>query len=172
MFVAADQYCVFHERSCIMDAIRNYLISITAAAMIAGIVTGITKKSGSISSIIRLLAGLFMTVTILHPILDIRISKLQIYLEQLSFDADHAADIGKKAAEDEIKQRIAEKACAYILEKANDLGADLQVKVMLHDLAPCAVRISGPVSPYAKQQLSNYITTNLGISLEDQQWTG
>ncbi len=155
-----------------MGAIKNYLISITAAAMVAGVVTGITKKSGSVSSIIKLLAGLFLTVTILYPILDIRINELQFYFEQMSLDADYAASIGKNAAEDEIKQRITESASAYILEKANNLGVDLQVEVILQDLVPCAVWISGPVSPHAKLQLSNFITTNLGISLEDQRWVG
>ena len=155
-----------------MGSIKDYLISITAAAIIAGIVTSITKKSTSISSIIKLLAGLFMAVTVLYPFLDIRINELQFYFEQMSLDADFAAGIGKKAAEDEMKQRITEKASAYILEKAYSLGADLNVEVLLEDLVPCAVQISGPVSPYAKQQLSYFITTNLGISLEDQRWIG
>ena len=155
-----------------MGSIKDYLISITAAAIITGIVTSITNKSTSISSIIKLLAGLFMAVTVLYPFLDVQINELQFYFEQMSLDADFAAGIGKKAAEDEMKQRITEETSAYILEKANSLGADLKVEVLLEDLIPCAVQISGPVSPYAKQQLSHFITTNLGISLEDQRWIG
>ena len=155
-----------------MEALRDYLISITSAALISGIVIGITKKSGSISSIVKLLAGLFMTVTVLHPLVDIRLSEAQFYWEQLSLDGDCTAAIGKTAAESEMKQIISDRSNAYILEKASELGADIQVEVLLKDLMPDAVKISGAVSPYAKQQLSKYITTNLGIPLEDQNWIG
>ena len=155
-----------------MNAIRDYLISVTAAALISGIVIGISKKSGSISTIVKLLAGLFMTVTVLYPIVDIRLSEAQFYWEQLSLDADYAASIGKNAAEQEIKQIITDRSCAYVLKKANELGADIQIEIILEDLIPDSVRISGAVSPYVKQQLSNYIATNLGIPLEDQLWTG
>lgn len=155
-----------------MDAIKDYLISITAAAIITGIVTGITKKSGSISAMIRLLSGLFMAVTILYPVVDIQFSSLRPYLDQMSIDGDYAADLGKKAAEEEMKQFITERSCAYILDKAAAFGADLEVEVYLQDFVPCGVQISGAVSPYAKQQISQYISSNLGISLEEQRWIG
>lgn len=155
-----------------MGGIKDYLISITAAAMIAGIITGIAKKSGGISSIMKLLCGLFLTVTVLHPVAGISFNRIQLYLDQMSVDADFAANIGNDAANKEMKQYITERSCAYILEKANALGASLDIEIILEDLIPCAVEISGPVSPYAKQQLSNYIEENLGISLEDQRWIG
>lgn len=155
-----------------MDAVKDYLISIVAASLVAGIATGITKKSGSISSMVRLLAGLFLTVTVMQPIVNISFGNLQLYLDQTSADADHAAGIGRNTAETEVKQVIIERSCAYILEKANALGADISVEVVLDDFIPSAVEICGAVSPNAKQQISNYITTNLGISTEDQQWIG
>ena len=155
-----------------MGAVKEYLISITAAAIISGIVTGLTKKSGSISAIIRLLSGLFMAVTILYPFIDLRLDEFQFYLDQMSLDAGSAADFGKDAAETEIKQIITERSRAYILEKANALGADLEIEVFLQDRIPASVQISGAVSPYAKLQLSQYITANLGISPEDQLWIG
>lgn len=152
--------------------IRNYLLSVVAAAMIAGIVTGITKNCGSIASIIKMLAGLFLTLTILHPIIDIPFDHFQLYVDQLSFDAENAVNEGKTKTEDEMKEFITERTGAYILEKATTLGADVSVEVILDGLVPYSVRISGAVSPYAKQQISNYITANLGIQTEDQQWVG
>lgn len=155
-----------------MDGIKDYLISIAAAAIITGIIVGITKKSGAISSIVKLLAGLFMTVTVLHPLVDIRLSEALDYFESLSIDADTAVQVGQFAAEEEMKQHIKERCSAYVLEKAKTLGADIKVEFYLDDLVPSSVQISGAVSPFTKQQLSNYITANIGISLEDQLWIG
>lgn len=155
-----------------MDAVREYLISITAAAIIAGIVTSLTKKSGSISSIVKLLAGLFMTVTILSPVIDLPLNGIQFYLDDLSSDAESVSKTGKDTAEGEIKQIITERSRAYILEKAEALGAELEVEVFLQDLIPCSVEITGAVSPFARMQLSQYIAENLGVSSEDQRWIG
>lgn len=155
-----------------MVAFRNYLISVTAAAMIAGIVIALTKKNGSISSIIKLLSGLFVAITILHPIVDLPLNDLQLRLDHVSFDSKEAVAYGKKAADEEMMQIITERSCAYIQEKANSLGADLQIEVFLQDLIPSSVQITGAVSPYAKLRLSQYIANELGISLEDQLWIG
>ncbi len=155
-----------------MDTIRDYLISITAAAIITGLAAVLTKNSGSISSIIKLLAGLFMTVTILTPIIQLPLSSFQLYLDEISYDADYASTAGKSAADEEIEKIIIERTRAYILDKADDFGAGLDVDVIVKDLIPCSVNISGPVSPSAKSQLSRYISENLGIPLEAQNWIG
>lgn len=155
-----------------MVGVREYLTSIMTASLICGIVIGITRKTGSISSIIKLLAGLFMSITVLNPLISIRLNDAQLFWDNLTIDADHAASMGKDAALAEMNEIIIERTCAYILEKAEEYGADIQIEIDLQDLVPNSVKISGAVSPYVKQQLSKYIMTNLGISLEDQHWIG
>ena len=155
-----------------MDAIRDYLISITATAIITGLATVLTKNSGSISSVVKLLAGLFMTITILSPIIHLPPSTFQLYLDEISYDADHASLAGKRFADEEIEKIIIEQTQAYILDKADDFGAGLEVEVFVKDLIPCSVSISGPISPLAKSQLSRYISENLGIPSEEQNWIG
>lgn len=155
-----------------MDAIRDYLVSITAAAIITGLLTALTKNCGSVSSIIKLLAGLFMTVTILSPMIHLPKSGFEPYLDEISYDAEYASQEGKRTADNEIEKIIIERTQAYILDKAVTLGADLEVEVLAKDLIPYSVSISGPVSPFAKSQLSHYISENLGIPLEEQNWIG
>ena len=68
---------------------------------------------------------------------------------------------------------IKEKTEAYILEKAESLGLDISVEINFGEadsMVPTEVRISGPVSPYAKDQLSKTISTDLGIPEERQIW--
>lgn len=155
-----------------MGAIKEYLMSVTSAAIICGVITGLTKKSGSISAMLKMLAGLFMTMTVLSPVMNLPLLDFPIYLDHLSDDAQSAAIIGEEIANDEMQQIIMEHTQAYILKKAKALGADIEVVVYLQDLIPSGVRIIGQTAPYTKKQLSQYISDNLGISLEDQLWIG
>jgi hypothetical protein len=54
-----------------------------------------------------------------------------------------------------------------------DMGAEVEVEVTLSDdstQVPCAVTITGMVSPYLKQRLSEMIEEDLQIKREDQHW--
>ena len=155
-----------------MSVIKDYLISIAAVSMITSIILGITKKNGAVSAIVKLLAGLFVTISVLNPLIGIRLGSAQTYFEQLSINGADAANFGQFAAEEEMKELISERCQSYVYEKARSLGADIVVDVYLHELLPSSVVISGAISPNAKKQLSDYITENLGVSLEDQQWIG
>ena len=60
------------------------------------------------------------------------------------------------------------------MDKAESLGAELTVEVTLSDdelMVPCAVKLSGAISPYAKKVLSDTIAKDLGIQVEEQIWT-
>ena len=60
------------------------------------------------------------------------------------------------------------------MDKARALQVSLTVDVILDDSgipAPCGVRISGQVSPYAKGVLSDFMEKELGISRKEQLWT-
>lgn len=46
-----------------MESIRQYLLSITAAAVICSLITGIMGKKGTYAAIVRMLCGLFMAIT-------------------------------------------------------------------------------------------------------------
>ena len=64
---------------------------------------------------------------------------------------------------------------SYILSKAESLGAKLEVTVELSDelyAKPVAVQLTGAVSPYAKQTLTQMIEEELGLNREAQRWIG
>ena len=77
--------------------------------------------------------------------------------------------MAREAERDIIKARIQ----AYILDKADSFGTQLDVEVILdQDNIPTSVELRGNISPYAKAQLTGIITENLGIPKEYQLWTG
>ena len=156
-----------------MGAIRSYLLQIISSALICGILIRLIGNKGLLSESVKLLAGVYMALTVLNPWMNIRIGGLQDVIGDVSTNAEAATQEGKKAALSAMSDIIKQRSQAYILDKATSLGACITVEVRLsRDEVPypVGVTISGAVSPYAKSILSSYITENLGISMEDQTW--
>ena len=120
--------------------------------------------------LIKLLSGLFMMYTLLSPLLSMRLREFTQYWENLSSYADSTVCEGLLLAQTERETIIIQQAEAYILRKADSLGAELSVEILLSDGIPDTVNISGTVSPYVKSQLSKWISDNLGIIAEAQYW--
>ena len=158
-----------------MEGIREYLLQITAAALVCGVVTGFLDKKGTSGALLRMLCGIFMTVTLISPILDIRLGELPELLGSFSAEADDVTKQGKEDAQASMGVIIKQQTEAYILEEAKTFGVDISVEVELNtdDIpVPCSVRIVGMVSPYGKNRLQQIIKEELGIPVEEQIWVG
>ncbi len=156
-----------------MDLIRQYILSVTAAAMVCGIIVGMTQKN-SAHPILKLVCGLFLAFTVIKPITEIDLMELVEVSLPYSQDAVQAASWGEKLSRDATVAIIKEKAEAYILDKAAARNVTLEVEITVDGdpPVPTAVRLSGEVSPYAKQELVQILSEDLGIPKENQQWTG
>ena len=157
-----------------MEALRQYVVSVVAAAIICGIVTGFLSK-GNAGQIIKLICGLFLAFTVIRPIAKIDITDLSNFSLSFSKEAAEAVALGENLSRESIAEIIKEETEAYILDKAAALNAAPEVEVTVSDeepIIPIAARISGERSPYAKQQLQRVLEEELGISKENQLWTG
>lgn len=152
-----------------MEQIREYLISVTAAALLCAIAGKLVRK-GSIAAVIKLMTGIFMTITVLHPILPFRVSDLELSVDRFRYEAQDAVSEGKLLALEAMERIISQQVTTYILDKAGSLGVELRVEVELTDGIPSAVTLEGDVPPYAKSVLREYIRDTLGILVEDQTW--
>lgn len=171
MLSATDQYGMFYERSRLMTELRGYLISLCASALLCSLLTSIHGNSTSAGKLIKMMCGVYMCLTILAPLLGFSVHDLQIPSFQTSANAwiSSGQEISKQALADSISSRVE----AYILDKAEALGATISVEVSLDDSnipAPSAVRIRGKISPCGKITLSQILTRDLGIAPEDQIW--
>lgn len=158
-----------------MEAVREYLLRVTAAAVLCGIATGLLGKKDTLGAVVKMIAGIFMALTVVSPWVNIRLNALKDITSDISVSADDAVSEGEISAREAMAEIIIAETRAYILDKANDLGATLDVEVTLDaddSLTPCAVRLSGNISPYGKRVLSKMIEDDLGISTEEQIWTG
>ena len=150
-----------------MEALRQYVISVVAAALLCGIVVRLFPN-GSGKQVGKLICGLFLAYTVLSPISRVDFSNLPDFSLRCMDDA-----MGENLARDSMADIIKEETEAYILDKAADLHANLRVEVAVgEDNLPAAVTISGEASPYARRQIQAMIANDLGISKENQKWIG
>lgn len=153
-----------------MDEIRGYLLSLTAAALVCSLIQALAGRKGSSAALIKLLAGVFMAITLVKPLLNVRWLEILGDTAHLRIDASQAVAEGQQAMENALSDIIIQRTQAYIEDKAQQLGAPLTVQVTLADSVPCGVTITGPVSPYTKAQLSAWVKDNIGIAPEEQRW--
>lgn len=162
---------MFDEGCELMETVRDYLLSITAAALVCGCINSLAAGNGTISKILKLLCGLFLAASVIKPVVDIKITDVYRFTDQLALDANYAVSDGEQMAMDEMKRIIKEKTETYILDKAKTLGADLNVEVILDGVVPVGVMLTGDISPYAKVNLCETISQELGIPLKEQVWS-
>lgn len=157
-----------------MDVIKSYVLRIVIAAIICAAVKSLVNEKSAIGQITKLLCGILMAVTVISPLATISFQNITSYMDSISVSADAYVKDGSLLAQESITEIIISKTEAYILDKANSMGLQIDVEVELDDnnnKIPCKVTIHGVVSPYAKEVIGAYIEENLGISKEYQKWT-
>ncbi len=153
---------------------REYLVGVTGAAMLCGIVKVLMPGKGTVAAVIKALTGVLMLLSVARPLVVTSFDSIRDWTQDLSFDAQTIVSNAENTANQEIRTRIKENCEAYILAKASEYGACVEVTVTLAEatpMRPVSVTISGAISPYAKQTLSKMLTQEFGISEEEQKWT-
>lgn len=152
-----------------MEALRQYIISVVAAALLCGLVTGLMPP-GRAGQVLRMVCGLFLAYTVLQGLtgMDWRMPE---WAAVATDDARQAAALGESMGENARVQIITEQTRAYILDKATALGLTLEAEVTLdEELVPRSVTLRGQAAPYERRQLQSAIALELGIPKEKQQW--
>ncbi len=155
-----------------MEGLRQYAVSVIAAALICGILTSFPAGTTA-KTFLRMLCGVFMTITVLTPLVRIDLSKLNEITKAYYTDAAATVSLGENMAMDALQEVIKQKAETYIMDKAGRLNASLSVEVVVgEDHIPKEVYLEGKISPYVKSQLERILESDLGITKERQIWTG
>lgn len=158
-----------------MEQVRTYVISVVTAAMLVGIVTGLLGKKDTSAALIKMIGGLFLAFTVIRPIVSLEVENIRTYIAAFSENGTNTVTEGENLAGQAYSAYIKSETEAYILDKANALGAELSVEVSLDEgdiPVPVGARIQGSVSPYAKACLQDMMADDLGILEENQVWIG
>lgn len=156
-----------------MKALSAYILSVTAAAILLGILQSLTDKKTSISALIRLIGGVFLAFTVIAPITDIEFDLL--FDIPLSFTQDGTSITiqGYNESQQQLRNSIKQQCEAYILDKTMSYQTSLEIDVILNDAdlpVPVSAQLRGDISPYAKKALQSMLANDIGISEENQIW--
>ena len=150
----------------------RYVLSLIAAALIAGILQSFVKE-GSCARVLRLLCGLFLMVTALKPLKELQIPALEDWTASWNAEAGAAVREGEERYASEYSAVIIKQLEAYILDKAAQLGLSVQVQLTLTaDNLPESALLTGQATQQQKQAMEAVIESDLGIPKEKQQWNG
>lgn len=158
-----------------MKELGAYILSISAAAMILGILQTLFDKKSCNAQLLRLIGGLFLTFTIIAPAADINFDSVFDIHQDFLAQGDLISAQGHEIAQGQRLDIIKENCEAYILDKAMSYQTELCADVTLSQNAvpvPVAVHLSGNVSPYVKSAMQTWLSNEMGIPRENQIWTG
>lgn len=158
-----------------MEELGKYILSVTASAIIVGILSSVIDGKSASGALVKLVGGLCLTVAVIRPVVNFDFDALLAFSEDFSAEGEIAAaegqDISRRAMADIIKSETE----AYILDKAGTYRAELTAEVILSEDSvpvPVEVTIWGDISPYGKSQMQRIIESELNIPKENQVWTG
>lgn len=156
-----------------IEQLKEYIFSIICVCLLCGMAAILIGKDEPAGKVFKLLSALFITLTVLSPWINVRLSDFQTYLDSVDDGADSAVSAGIEYANQQKTEIIKRNAQAYVLEKAKNLGAEIRIDIQVdmetgRDLS--RIEIEGNVSPYVRSILSETISLDLGIPEEAQRW--
>ena len=154
-----------------MRELGQYVVSVSAGAILCGMVLSLGKDSGH-GEIIRLLCGVFLAITALAPLKEVSIPEFSETALIYEFQGEELTALGQTLAEDAMASIIKTEMQAYILDKAAELNLALDAEIIMEKGIPTGVWLHGMAAPWQIQQMEKLITQELGISKENLQWTG
>lgn len=156
-----------------MESLRQYILSVSAAGIIVAVMQSMLGKNGKSAAISKMLTGIFLMLVLIQPITKISIADFTDWAEDFTMDASIATLEGSKISAAALSESIKQRTETYILTKARQMHADIQVEVTVSTDAlpiPVGVRIIGNVSPYVRTKLQQTLAEDLGIAKENQVW--
>ena len=156
-----------------MPVLREYLLSMTAAAIICVVSQHIIDNKSAAGKIIKTISGLFLALTVISPILEINFSDLDMDIQDIQTESQAIIADEVENSQSTLESIITEQAKAYILDEAKKIDLNVEIQLVLSDTnppVPVEISISGEASPYKKKQLNNIISENLGINGEKIIW--
>ena len=151
---------------------RQYILSVTVVCILSGVLLSLFRE-GTVMQLLRMVCGILLIITAIGPLSGKTIPEILTVPDHWLPDGEAAAAMGADLARRETRRCIQQRLEAYILDKAQALGADITPTVELDaENYPESIELEGDCSEDIRQTLSSVITNDLGIPEEDQKWTG
>ena len=155
-----------------METWKEYIISFVAVSICCGVILQLVSQTG-MKVLVQIVCGVILSVTLLTPVLKIRSEEFPVFTQQVPETVEAYLSQGKDMAERLKRQYIMDSCEAYILDKAQQLGAEISASISLGEtFVPCFAEIQGNMDPLIQKKLENILTEDMGITKENQLWIG
>jgi len=158
-----------------MEIIRTCLIRILGIAVISAVALAITPE-GSIKKLLGIVCGFATVTVIISTFSGFDFVSFSSYMSQYRETAESITAQALEKTSVETRLIIEERCAAYILDKAEKVGASVSasVKAVWHEDGywyPSEADIVFSGSNEAEIKLRDYISAELGIAPEKQNWS-
>lgn len=156
------------------EAVRQYLLSVVAMAMLAGVLLALVPK-GAVHRSLSFLCGLAMILVALGPLAKVNVDALAQAMARARMQAEEAA-LGVTIDNTRwIAELIKEDAEAYIWDRAEALGLTPEAVTVTVEEGdaypyPYSVEITADATASQKTQLEQDLEADLAIPAERQEW--
>ena len=149
-----------------MSGISGYLMRLICAAIVCALVGAVTGNSQGIR---RLIAGIFLMLTVLSPVGDLELPEFDP--DSIRADAQAAVRSGTAQADEMRAEIISDAYEAYIWNKADSMGLELEIRLDLDDEGMLrSVVLTGAASPLERQRLTEALVQELGVGKGEVTW--
>ncbi len=152
---------------------RGYLTEVTAAAILAALIRRLAPKEGAGRGA-RLGAGLLILLAVFGPLARLDTLAAAESLVRRGYGDPLTTQDFSLATNELLAGLISQEAEAYILDKAEEWGVSIQAEVetCVTEAYPVPWRavIRGSLTARQRSRLSQYMTQELGIPEERQEW--
>ena len=153
-------------------AVGRYPLSVVASAMLLSLVQSILPK-GPVRRIGGFVGGLLVIIAVLSPVVDVDYDALARSITRFQVEAEDI-EASVSVSNRELMSGIIKQQCeTYIWDKANKLGADLEVTVTLSEdeyPSPIYVALTGKFTQEQRNLITEYIARDIGVPVQRQEW--
>lgn len=152
-----------------MEGWKGWVLDILTVAMVCRILLLLLPKK----ELTELICGVLLTVVLMHPLTGLRLESFPDIQQFLPESPECLLAAGTETAAAAKSAYITDRYEAYILDKAKAMGADIQPQIQIdEDWLPVSACIRGDMDPQIQKQLEQILIRDMGITKENQQWTG
>lgn len=159
-----------------MDWVRQWLIGVTCAALLAALADGLMPK-GAVKQVGRLVCALVLLCALLRPVLTLRMPDGIERINGATVEVQQQQARLEQSSGLLLKTLIERESAAYIVDKAAELGAVCRAQVTCTageagTWIPHRAYITGQLEENHRTKLTAAIQSELGIAPECQEYAG
>ncbi len=158
-----------------MELIRAWILGLTGAALLSGVVLALTPK-GKWAAILTMLCGFMLLSMLISPAMRLDLEKLSRSIVEYKAQVGAYGEVLQEENQRLMAEIIEREAAEYIWDKAVQLDAGLEQVTVVTRLQedsypyPYAAQLTGVEQGPVRDALAELLEGELGIAKERQTW--